>query len=376
MSDDKTKIGANFGQMLRASIGAGEVPGVSYNAGQGGWFRLPMQTSALVAGDEAPGRELVDTALTWLAGDSLDSPVMSRIRLTPTSQTRGKLVVGAALPTTSMQGERLTAALGRGVAFPTNPAPVAGDLWRFTSAVTGIVATDEDGGAITEASAGQTFRFDGTAWARTAGLFREEEFELSSTVEAKSEISRQLLVQAGDSVQDDVLEAHRIALADRLLVQILAGDGTANNLSGIVNATGIGSATYMLADRGGDGAFVDGEIAVEDGGGRPSGMCWALGTDLSTSARKTAIEPGASRRVLEQGQLVLSGLPAQRISEGLAATTGLLADWSLIYVPILSELVVVTDVITNVGDVRITSRLACGDPIVAHPATVYALTQA
>ena len=200
--------------------------------------------------------------------------------------------------------------------------------------------------------------------------------ELSSTVEAKSEISRQLLVQAGEQVLDDLLEAHRIALADRLLLQVLAGDGVGNNLTGVVNATGIGSATYVLSDRGGDGAFVDGEIAVEDGGGRPSGMCWALGTDLSTSARKSAVEPGASRRVEEQGRLVLSGLPAQRVGEGLAATTGILCDWSLVYVPILSELVVVTDTITNVGDVRITSRLAVADPIVSHPATAYKLEQA
>ena len=121
---------------------------------------------------------------------------------------------------------------------------------------------------------------------------------------------------------------------------------------------------------------MDSEIAVEDAGGRASGMAWALGKDLSTSARKTAVEPGASRRVEEQGQLVLSGLPAQRISEGLTATTGILCDWSLVSVPILSELVVVTDVITNVGDVRITSRLSCADPILSHPATVYLLTQA
>ena len=48
----------------------------------------------------------------------------------------------------------------------------------------------------------------------------------------------------------------------------------------------------------------------------------------------------------------------------------------MVYVPILSELVVVTDLVSHPGDVRITTRLACADPIVAHPAAVYALTQA
>ena len=142
-------------------------------------------------------------------------------------------------------------------------------------------------------------------------------------------------------VLDSVLEAHRLGITDRLLEQVLSGDGTGNNLSGLVTATGIGSATYLVADRGSDEAFVDAEVAVSDGGGRTQYMGWALGTDLDTSARKTAVEPGASRRVLEMGRLTLSGLPAQRIVEGLAGTTGLVADWRTVVVPVLSELLVV-----------------------------------
>ena len=139
-----------------------------------------------------------------------------------------------------------------------------------------------------------------------------------SVIEAKSEISLELAVQTGDTVLDDVLESHRLGLSDRLLEQVLAGDGVGSNLSGVASATGIGSATYAVADRGSDESFVDGELAVEDGGGRTEHMAWALGTDLDTSARKTAVEPGASRRVLEGGRLTLSNLPAQRIVEGLA----------------------------------------------------------
>ena len=123
---------ASFGELLKASIGIGEMPGVMYNQGQGGQFALPMMRAALIAGDEAGGRELVGGPVSWLGGDSTDSPIMQRLAITPTSQTRGKLVVGAALPGSSMQAQRLTAALGRGIAFPTNPAPVLGDLYRFT----------------------------------------------------------------------------------------------------------------------------------------------------------------------------------------------------------------------------------------------------
>ena len=373
MSNNKT---VSFGAMLKATIGVGEVDGVMHHPQQGGQFRLPMQQAAIVSGDPAPGRELVDTGLTWLTGDSLDSPVMSRISIVPTSQSRGKILIGNAIPQTSMQGERLTAALGRGVAFPTTPSPVTGDLFRFLQDTTSITAIDEDGGALTTAARDSTFRYTGASWQRQAAVFGEFDFDLSSTVESKSEISRQVLVQSGDQLLDDLLEAHRIGIADRLLEQVLAGDAVGNNLNGIVNATNIGGATYALADRGSDEAFVDAEIAIEDAGGRPSGMAWALGKDLSTSARKTAVEPGASRRVEEQGRLVLSGLPAQRITEGLAGTTGLCADWSLIYIPVLSELLVTTDLVTSAGDVRITSRLACADPILSHPATAYRLTQA
>ena len=105
-------------------------------------------------------------------------------------------------------------------------------------------------------------------------------------------------------------------------------------------------------------------------------MAWALGTDLDTSARKTAVEPGASRRVLEMGRLTLSGLPAQRIVEGLTSTTGLIADWGTVSVPILSELIVVVDRISNPGYVRLTSRLPVADPIVTHPSAVFMIEQA
>ena len=373
MSQDKA---ATFGAMVRASIGIGEVPGVSFNAGQGGGFRLPMATAALVAGDEAGGRERVGEGVTWLGGDSADSPIMGRISIIPTTQSRGKILIGATLPGTSMQGERMTATLGRGTAFPTTPAPVSGDLFRFLQDATGLTAIDEDGAALTTASVDDTFKFTGATWQRQAAVFAEHEFTLDSTVEAKSEISQQVLVQSGEQVLDDLLEAHRIGLNDRLLEQVLSGDNVGNNLSGVASRAGIGGGTFQLADRGGSVGFQDGEDIVEDAGGRRSGMAWALGKNLSTSARKTAIEPGGSRRAEEQGRLVLSGLPAQRITEGLAGTTGLCADWGLVYVPILSELVVVSDIITVPGDVRITSRLACASPIISHPATVYALTQA
>ena len=373
MSEQKS---ATFGQMVRASLGHGLVDGVQANA-QGGTFKLPLSRLAVIqAGDVGQSRERILDGIEWLRGDSDESPILARLRLVPTPTTRGKIASGAVLPGTSMQPESGTSALGRGAAFPTVPAPELGDRYTFLSDTTGIVAVDEDGAALTEAEADETYRYTGTSWQRQASTFGEHDFDLSSVIESKSEVSLELATQTADSVLDDVLEAHRIGIADRLLGQVLAGDGTGNNLSGVASATGIGAGTYAVADRGGDEAFVDGEIAVEDGFGRSPFLAWALGTDLDTSARKTAVEPGASRRVLEEGRLTLSGLPAQRIVEGLTSTTGLIADWRTVSVPILDQLVIVIDRVSVPGMVRITSRLPVADPIVTHPSAVYKIEQA
>ena len=372
----KEQKSATFGQMVRASLGDGLVDGVQATR-EGGRFALPLERAAVISAENVgQSRERILDGVEWLRGDSDASPIMSRLNIIPTPTTRGKIASGQVLPATSMQPESGSSALGRGIAFPTSPAPRTGDLFRFTSAASGIVAVDEDGTSITEAETDQTFRYDETAWQRQASTFGEHNYDLSSVVESKSEISLQLAIQTGDTVLDAVLEAHRLAISDRLLEQVLSGDGTGNNLAGVASATGIGAATYLVADRGSDESFVDGEIAVEDGGGRTPYMAWALGRDLSTSAQKTAVEPGASRRVLEGGRLTLSGIPAQRIVEGLGATVGLVADWRTVVVPILSELIVVIDRVTLPGFVRITTRLPIADPIVTHPSAVYALTQA
>ena len=372
MSEPKS---ASFAQMVRASLGRGVVDGVQASS-QGGSLKLPLERAAVIeAGDPASGRERILDGVEWLAGDSDASPILSRLNFIPTPVTRGKIASGQVLPATSMQPESGSSALGRGVQFPTVPAPALGDLFRFTADAT-VVAIDEDGAALTMAVTDETFRFNATSWQRLAATFGEHDFDLDSVVEAKSEISLQLAVQTSDMVLDAVLEAHRIGIADRLLEQVLSGDAQGNNLSGVASATGIGSATYALADRGSDEAFVDGENAAQDGGGRSPYMAWALGRDLDTSAQKTAVEPGASRRVLEGGRLTLSGLPAQRIVEGLGATVGLVGDWRTVVVPVLDQIIIVIDRVSVPGEVRITSRLPVSDPIVTHPSALFALEQA
>ena len=96
---------ATFAQMVRASLGNGLVDGVQATRA-GGTFRLPLERAAVIEADDVtPGRERVVDGVSWLAGDAADSPIMSRLMLVPTSQTRGKVASGAVLPQTSMQGQ-------------------------------------------------------------------------------------------------------------------------------------------------------------------------------------------------------------------------------------------------------------------------------
>ena len=309
MSEQKS---ATFAEMLRASLGRGTIDGVSSNA-QGGNFRLPLERAAVIEADDiAAGRERVVDGVSWLAGDAADSPILSRLNIIATPVTRGKVASGAVLPMTSMQGQGGTSAVGRGTSFPTSPAPALGDLYTFLSDTAGITALESDGvTALTAATRDQTFRYDGTAWVAQAAVFGEHGYQLDSIVEAKSEVSLEVAVQTADTVLDDVLEAHRLGIADRLLEQILSGDATGNNLNGIVNATGIGAGTYVLADRGNDGSFTDGELAVEDGGGRTEHMGWALARIHRRTSLGTALEE-ASGCSSESGIMVLEQKPARK----------------------------------------------------------------
>ena len=240
----KEQKSATFAAMVRASLGHGLVNGVTANA-QGGRFALPLSRLAVIEADDVtPGRERLQDGVEWLAGDSSESPIMARLNIIATPVTRGKVASGAVLPMTSMQPESGTSAIGRGTAFPTAPSPALGDLYRFLSDAT-VVAVDEAGAALTAAAADETFRFNGTAWQRQAATFGEHGYQLDSVIESKTETSLELAVQTGDDTLDAVLEAHRIGLADRMLAQVLAGDGTGNNLSGVASAMGILAGTHL-----------------------------------------------------------------------------------------------------------------------------------
>ena len=380
-----TQVTFTFADMLRAALDARiDMSGnpAFMRTGQGAHLRIPLrQAWAVQTASDVGGRPSLDAPVDWLSSESDDSPILSRLRMIPTSYTRGRLPSGQALPATSMQGETSTAALPvRVTRLPTGPND--GDLVEFSADATGLVdVVDTDGTtAVHEAEAGDRFLYQAsmTRWQKqlvSDPVFGDHPYDLSKVIEAKTSTSVQAVVQSDAHELDElILESHRIAIRDTMLDQLLNGDGVGNNLSGLITASGVGGGTYAMGDSGKSSLFTIGEAAVEDGDGRGPNMSWALGRTLSAGARGTAIDPGGSRLTEERGRLTLSGLPVQRVKSGLDATTGIVADWATVLLPMLDQLLVVVDTITEPGTLRLTSRLPVADPIISHPAAVYILT--
>ena len=327
MPDERT-VDTSFAGLLRLVTSPNLTAGASIDSAYfertktGARMRLMLGDRAAVIGADAVGGRAAQPGLIdWISGDGA-GPIMSRLRVVPVEHSKGKFASGSALPGTTMQGEFDTA-----TGWPNDPS------------------------------------------------FGSHEYDLSSVIETKTEVSSQVITQSSDDLLDSILEAHALAVSDKLLQQMLSGDNVGNNLDGIVNASGIGGATYAMGDRGGDEAFLVGEGVVEDAGGRSPFLAWAVGSDLSDSLRTTAIEPGASRRTEEQGRLSLSGLPVQRVADGMVSTSGILCDWRSVIVVVADTLELVIDRVTKPGSLRMTSRLPVSSPVATIPSLIYSLTQ-
>ena len=202
------------------------------------------------------------------------------------------------------------------------------------------------------------------------------DFVIASVVEARSAFTTTLALSSPEDLGEVVMQSHRAAIREKLIEQVVSGDGAGQNLSGIIGQTGIGSATFAAADRGKVAAILTAEATVEDADANPESLRWLEGSAHSTSTRGTLVEPGSFRRVVERERMTLSGVRAYRSNSAIASTSALLADWASIVLVVQNPIVVVVDRITRPGEVRITSRLAVADPVVTRPTRVYALTQA
>ena len=172
---------------------------------------------------------------------------------------------------------------------------------------------------------------------------------------------------------EDMLIRTMMASSDRLLVQqILQGDGQGANLRGIVGATGVLTATYAAADKGGPDSFHDAEdmLAIDVPTDRRS---WILSEDLYRKARRTLRDPGSGDFVLRGGR-VLEDAPGIRTNV-LPAGTGVYGEFSALTLGVWGEVNMVIDRVTVPGLVKLT-MLRHVDSIITRPARFAVLSAA
>ena len=176
----------------------------------------------------------------------------------------------------------------------------------------------------------------------------------------------------GPGFEAMVLDAMLLS-SDRLFAQqLLQGDGTGANLSGIVNTTGVLTSTYAAANEGGHASFQAAEDMLDED--TPADQrAWVLSEDLYRTARKTTRTPGDATYVVRNGR-VLDDAPAIR-SNLLAAGTGVYGEWSAATLGVWGEAVVIVDRVTTPGTVKLT-MLRFIDSRITRPARFVVLSEA
>ena len=190
-------------------------------------------------------------------------------------------------------------------------------------------------------------------------------------------LSTQAVMQSGPDLLEVVEDAAREGIGRKIIQQIMAGTGLAGQWAALPGVTGISTADYAQTDAGKVDAFQDGEEVLIDAGARPPGLAWALGRTVASAAARALLEPGSDRRTTEQARMTLSGFPAQR-DGSLAATSGLLADWSQAVAVVYSgsdRLEIVVDRVTAPGTLKVWTYGRLGLAVV-RPALIHSLTQA
>lgn len=321
---DNEPYGITFGGLLKAAVDEAHearkrIHPDAFSEHNGiGQFRLPVlgETHAI------PATSIQDTPsygrIDWIQSSGV--PLLDRITTIPVPTRKGVLPIGGTLPEARMVAED----------------PMAATAVQSDPGLTGMA------------------------------------FELAQTIEVQTRLSSKIIVQSSEDILNAVQDALRRAIAERLLQQVLSGSGMNSQLLGLPFRTNVGGGTYTNADRGGADGFVVGETAIEDADGTPT--AWIFGRALSSAARATVVEPGASIRVEQEGRLSLSGLRTFR-DGSITSTTGLSADWARAVVVVTGmEIEYTVNRVSKPGEVWLTARLPV-DLLVVRPEQVYVLTE-
>ena len=143
-------------------------------------------------------------------------------------------------------------------------------------------------------TAAMTGEFSASGW-DTDNEISDTDFDLRHFVEAQIEVSFEAVLQSSVALVDDLLEALRLAISERILQQIVSGDGQGHNLSAVTNAYRDWKRDVYERHDAGEGRGV--HYGGDDHRRQLAELraAWILGRTLSHGGTATtAIEPGAS----------------------------------------------------------------------------------
>ena len=172
-------------------------------------------------------------------------------------------------------------------------------------------------------------------------------------VMASAEITLQANIQA-PGLEVALLAALQEALEQRIAEEFLSGSisTSPNSTDGLINFAGITETEYAATAVGAVGGYWDSEDAL------PTRLAadrraWVISEDLYRASRRTLIEPGANRRVIQNGQLADD---AQAVRTALLPDGhAIYAEWPEVVLYRWSEVHLVVDMISQPGHVLLTA---------------------
>ena len=184
----------------------------------------------------------------------------------------------------------------------------------------------------------------------------------------------QALTQGGETFAALVDDSIRAEMAALQATQVIAGDGVAPNVRGIVNTPNIGTSEYLATNRGTAASVRSAEDVLEAAEyGPETRPVWILSPALYRAARMTLREPGNQEFVVSNGR-VLGEYPVLK-SGDLSDNQAIFMDAEYLAFAQWDMVDLVIDMITSPGNVKITMS-SFFDVIVIRPNAVVVMDQA
>ena len=160
-------------------------------------------------------------------------------------------------------------------------------------------------------------------------------------------------LQGGPTFRQMIDDSIRIEMFNLQARQLVAGDGVAPNVRGLLNTPNVGTSEYASTDRGAATSFETAEDVLDAAEyGAESRPTWLLSPDLYRTARKTLREPGDGRYVLERA-VILDEFQALK-ADGLTANQAVLFDAAYVVFAVWDQSDLIVDMITKPGNVLVT----------------------